>query len=64
MRDSEKAFVVNPDELTVGEVIGRGASSYVQQAKHIPSGTMLALKVVNMFDKGNRDQLMREIECL
>jgi mitogen-activated protein kinase kinase 3 len=64
MRDSEKAFVVDPKELVIGEIIGRGASSYVQQARHGPTGTMLALKVVNMFEKGNRDQLMREIECL
>ena len=63
-RHSEKMFVVDPSELVKGPIIGRGASSYVQKATHSPTGTDLALKVVNVYDKGTRDQMMREIECL
>ena len=51
MRDSPKTFTVNPGELKVGELIGRGASSFVQRAVHKPTGIKLALKVINMFDK-------------
>ena len=51
-RHSEKMFVVDPSELVKGPIIGRGASSYVQKATHTPTGTDLALKVVNMYDKG------------
>lgn len=46
------------------QVVGRGASSYVQRATHVPSGTHLALKVINMFDKSKRKQIMKEIESL
>ena len=48
-RHSEKMFVVDPSELVKGPIIGRGASSYVQKATHTPTGTDLALKVVNMY---------------
>ena len=64
MRGRNKRFVVNKSELQIGETIGRGSSSFVQRAVHIPTGTQLALKNINMFDKGKRDQLMREIETL
>ena len=64
MRDSPKTFTVNPSELKVGELIGRGASSFVQRAVHQPTGIKLALKVINMFDKSKRDQLIKEIRTL
>eukprot|EP00753_Platysulcus_tardus_P013257 PLAT3645.5.p2 GENE.PLAT3645.5~~PLAT3645.5.p2 ORF type:complete len:367 (+),score=180.45 PLAT3645.5:135-1235(+) len=62
--DSAKTFTVDPDELEYGEIVGRGCSSYVQRGVHVPTGTQLALKVINMFDKGKRDQLMREVNIL
>lgn len=46
------------------EVIGRGSSSYVQKAVHKPTGTWLALKVINMFDKTKRGALITEIRAL
>ena len=55
--------MVNPDELE-STVIGRGASSYVQRASHVPSDTPLALKVINMYDKSKREQLIKEIRAL
>ena len=64
MRDRAKTFVVDASELEMAQVIGRGSSSYVQHAVHKPTGTQVALKVINMFDKGKRDQLMQEIATL
>jgi mitogen-activated protein kinase kinase 1 len=64
MRDRKKSFTVAPDELKLGNVIGRGFSSYVQHAIHIPTGTPLALKVINAFEKVKRDQLVKEIKTL
>ena len=64
MKDAPRTFVVEPDSLEYGEVLGRGASSYVQAARHVPTGTALALKVINMFDKSKRGQLTREIQAL
>uniref|UniRef100_A0A6V1SQ10 mitogen-activated protein kinase kinase n=1 Tax=Heterosigma akashiwo TaxID=2829 RepID=A0A6V1SQ10_HETAK len=61
MRDSPKSFTVVYEELQLGEVIGSGASSVVLQAVHLPTGTPLALKVINMFDKSKRNQLIQEI---
>jgi mitogen-activated protein kinase kinase 1 len=52
------------DELKCLETIGRGCSSYVQKAVHVPSGTPLAIKVINLYDKAKRDQLLQEINTL
>jgi len=64
MKDRTKTFVVDPKELRLGEVIGRGASSYVQRAIHVPTGTLLALKSINICDKGRRHQLTKEVKAL
>ena len=54
----------SPEQLELGDIIGRGSSSYVQRAVHKPTGTPLALKVLNMYDKGKRDQLIKEVQAL
>jgi len=64
MKDNPKAFTVVPEALELANVIGKGASSYVQRAIHRPSGTQLALKVISIFDKSKRDQLIKEIQTL
>jgi hypothetical protein len=64
MKDNPKAFTVVPESLELFEIIGKGSSSYVQRAVHAPSGTQLALKVINIFDKSKRDQLTKEIQTL
>jgi len=51
-------------DLEMLEMLGKGASSMVRRALHKPSGTPLAVKIVNVFDKGKRDQLMRELRTL
>ena len=50
--------------LQLLEVLGKGASSLVRRAVHTPTGTELAVKVLNVFDKGKRDQLLRELRTL
>ena len=64
MKDAPRTFVVDPESLVLGEVLGRGASSYVQAAVHRPTGTPLALKVMSLYDKSRRGQLVREIQAL
>ena len=64
MKGAGRTFVVQPESLVLGEVVGRGASSYVQRAIHGPTGTLLALKVINVFDRAKRGQLIREIQAL
>ena len=51
-------------DLEMGDVLGKGASSIVRKALHTPSGTELAVKIVSVFDKGKRDQLLRELRTL
>eukprot|EP00603_Paraphysomonas_imperforata_P007146 CAMPEP_0114439868 /NCGR_PEP_ID=MMETSP0103-20121206/15442_1 /TAXON_ID=37642 ORGANISM="Paraphysomonas imperforata, Strain PA2" /NCGR_SAMPLE_ID=MMETSP0103 /ASSEMBLY_ACC=CAM_ASM_000201 /LENGTH=366 /DNA_ID=CAMNT_0001610687 /DNA_START=99 /DNA_END=1195 /DNA_ORIENTATION=+ len=64
MRNNPKTFNLEYEELEIGETIGRGCSSVVLHGIHAPTGTHLALKVINMFDKSKRDQLIREIRSL
>ena len=51
-------------DLELLEVLGKGASSLVRRAVHKPSQTQLAVKIINVFDKTKRDQLLRELRTL
>jgi len=51
-------------DLEMHEVLGKGASSLVRRAVHAPTKTPLAVKILNVFDKGKRDQLLRELRTL
>lgn len=61
MRDNPKKFTLLYEELIIGDMIGRGSSSVVLQGMHAPTSTQLALKVINLFDRSKREQLIREI---
>ena len=64
MRDNPKTFSLVYEDLELGDMIGRGSSSVVLHGVHAPTGTILALKVINLFDKSRREQLVREIMTL
>ena len=64
MKNNPKTFTLAYDELELGQVIGRGSSSIVAYGIHAPSRTPLALKIINLFDKSKREQLIREIVTL
>lgn len=64
MRDNPKKFTLRYEDLQIGEIIGHGSTSVVLQATHGPTGTPLALKVINLFDRSKREQLIREIITL
>lgn len=64
MRDNPKKFTLVYEELQLGDIIGRGSSSVVIYGVHGPTGTPLALKVINLFDRSKREQLIREIITL
>jgi len=44
--------------------LGQGASGYVQKAVHKPSGTPLAIKSINVYDKHKRHQLVNDLKAL
>ena len=50
-------------DLEMLEILGKGASSLRRKAP-TASSTMLAVKILNVFDKGKRDQLLRELRTL
>lgn len=64
VRDNPKTFSLVYEDLELGDMIGRGCSSVVLHGVHAPTGTVLALKVINLFDKSRREQLIREIMTL
>jgi hypothetical protein len=55
---------VHPEDLEHGKTLGRGCSSYVKKVTHRPSGRPLALKVINLYDKDRRHQLMEGYKSL
>lgn len=64
MRDNPKKFTLLYEELRIGEMIGRGSCSVVLRGMHVPTNTPVALKVINLFDRSKREQLIREIITL
>ena len=44
--------------------MGKGASGYVQAARHIPTGTLLAIKSINIYEKSKRQQLENDLKAL
>lgn len=52
------------EDLELGEILGNGASGYVYAAVHKPTGRKVALKRINVFDKGKRHQLINDLRSL
>ena len=62
---SSKGLVVSSlKEFRAGPTIGAGAGGRVYIAEHVPSGKTMAMKVVNVYDKQKRIQLLKELETL
>ena len=51
-------------EIRAGPTIGAGAAGRVYLAEHMPSKRTMAMKVVNVYDKEKRNQLLKELETL
>ena len=45
-------------------MLGKGASGFVHKAIHIPTGTVMALKSINLCDKEKRSQLKNDLKVL
>uniref|UniRef100_A0A7S2C4M9 mitogen-activated protein kinase kinase n=1 Tax=Octactis speculum TaxID=3111310 RepID=A0A7S2C4M9_9STRA len=58
------ASQVQPGELIIEEVLGRGACSEVKRATHRRTGEVYVVKCFNMFDKDKRAMLMKEVKFL
>eukprot|EP00611_Tribonema_gayanum_P008663 TRINITY_DN18254_c0_g1_i2.p1 TRINITY_DN18254_c0_g1~~TRINITY_DN18254_c0_g1_i2.p1 ORF type:complete len:429 (+),score=138.37 TRINITY_DN18254_c0_g1_i2:154-1440(+) len=51
-------------DLDFGRVLGKGACSYVLEARHKRSNDLYAVKVFNPYDREKEKQLMRELSML
>lgn len=51
-------------DLKIGSILGRGACSSVYAASHKRSGERYALKIFNVYDRGQASQLHNEILLL
>jgi hypothetical protein len=51
------------DELTFMHELGAGASGTVRLAKHT-SGALLAVKTIQILEKGRRDQMVSELRIM
>eukprot|EP00352_Strombidinopsis_acuminata_P004551 CAMPEP_0176364942 /NCGR_PEP_ID=MMETSP0126-20121128/20128_1 /TAXON_ID=141414 ORGANISM="Strombidinopsis acuminatum, Strain SPMC142" /NCGR_SAMPLE_ID=MMETSP0126 /ASSEMBLY_ACC=CAM_ASM_000229 /LENGTH=82 /DNA_ID=CAMNT_0017721755 /DNA_START=271 /DNA_END=519 /DNA_ORIENTATION=- len=45
---------LSEEDIEIGDVIGNGASGYVYRGIHKPTGREIALKSINIYDKGRR----------
>lgn len=52
------------DDLQMMEELGQGASGIVRKAIHKPTGLVVAVKTVNITDKGKRSQMVNELVSL
>jgi len=68
LRDGRTAqeFMAGSQDIQVDQthLLGRGAGGIVARGVHLPSGMMLAVKVVRVEDKGKRHQLINELQNL
>jgi serine/threonine protein kinase len=55
---------VTYDQLDIGRRIGFGACSTVNVATHVDTGTPYAVKMFNVYDDAQADQLAQEIQIL
>lgn len=62
--DRNLVIVGSLKEFRAGPTIGAGAAGRVYLAEHIPSKRTMAMKVVNVYDKEKRNQLLKELETL
>lgn len=61
---AQKFQGVRYEDLIMGRMLGRGASSTVKFATHASSGERYAVKCINMYDKSKRGQLVSELHTL
>lgn len=64
-QSSQNSLIVKSlKELQPGPTIGAGAGGRVYLAQHLPSKRTMAMKVVNVYNKEKRNQLLKELETL
>lgn len=52
------------EECEILDLLGEGNSSVVHRARHRPTGKMMAIKRISIYDKDKRRQLIKELDTL
>ncbi|CAD8120564.1 unnamed protein product [Paramecium sonneborni] len=56
--------VITHQHIKIGDIIGQGVSSYVCRGLYIPYNCEVALKIINVFDKDKRHQMLNDLSTL
>mgnify|MGYP002641331454 FL=1 len=60
----ERVQMILPQDVHYEEEIGSGNGGIVKRAIHKQTGMPLAIKIINVYDKGKRHQLYNELKTL
>ena len=60
----ERNNMITPKDVMYLEEIGSGNGGVVKKAVHKQSGLLLAIKIINVYDKGKRHQLYNELKTI
>lgn len=53
------------EELQIGPLLGKGAGGVVQLAVHVPTGTRMAVKTLNIFEAAHKhEEIIKELRAL
>ena len=56
--------MIFPNDIAYGELLGSGNGGIVKKAIHKQTGMPLAVKIINVYDKGKRHQLYNELGAM
>lgn len=60
----QRLQMIKPEDVEYQEELGQGNGGIVKKAIHKQTGTLLAIKIINVYDKQKRHQLYNELKSL
>ena len=57
-------YIIDPNDLEIGDFLGSGASGSVHLATYKPYNTVIAVKSINLYDKNTRKQFKNDLRVL
>eukprot|EP00829_Urostomides_striatus_P017094 TRINITY_DN5801_c0_g1_i1.p1 TRINITY_DN5801_c0_g1~~TRINITY_DN5801_c0_g1_i1.p1 ORF type:complete len:138 (+),score=25.47 TRINITY_DN5801_c0_g1_i1:33-446(+) len=54
---------LGPEDIELYDVLGKGAAGVVMRALHKPTGNMLAIKTINVYERDRRHQLLNDLRA-
>lgn len=64
MQTGQRHEPVKKDDISTGPILGRGNGGYVYRGIHKQSGTPMAVKCINLFNKDQRHQFYNEFDMI